>query len=67
MATTGAETHNLAAADGSTLIAVAEVIKPGRHLAVARAEVFNNSLDGTRCLTGLFTAVGVAVAPRSTE
>ncbi len=61
MATTGAETHNLAAADGSTLIAVAEVIKPGRRLAVARAEVFNDSVDGTRCLTGLFTATGVAV------
>lgn len=61
MATTGAETHNLAAADGSTLIAVAEVIKPGRRLAVARAEVFSESVDGARCLTGLFTAVGVAV------
>ena len=59
MATTGAETHNLAAADGATLIAVAEVIKPGRRLAVARAEVFNDSPDGRRCLTGLFTAVGV--------
>lgn len=61
MATTGAETHNLAAANGSTLVAVAEVIKPGRRHAVARAEVFNDSVDGTRCLTGLFTAVGVAV------
>ena len=60
MATTGAETHNLAAADGSSLIAVAEVIKPGRRLAVARAEVFNDSVDGRKCLTGLFTATGVA-------
>lgn len=59
MATTGAETHNLAAADGAVLTAIAEVIKPGRRLAVARAEVFNGSADGTRCLTGLFTAVGV--------
>ncbi len=62
MATTGAETHNLAAADGSELIAAAQVLKPGRRLAVARADVFNDSLDGVCCLTGLFTATGVAVA-----
>jgi len=60
MATTGAETHNLAPADGPLLIATAEVIKSGRRLSVARSEVFNGSVDGTRCLTGLFTAVGVA-------
>lgn len=60
MATTGAETHNLAAADGALLVATAEVIKPGRRSSVARADVFNDSVDGTRCLTGLFTAVGVA-------
>ena len=59
MATTGIETHNLLRADGEELFAVGEVIKPGKRHAVARADVYNDALDGSRCLTGLFTAAGV--------
>lgn len=60
MATTGCETHNLAPAEGRRLVAVAEVLKAGKRHAVARADVYNDGLDGTHCLTGLFTATGIA-------
>ena len=59
MATTGSQTHNLAPATGNRLVAVAEVVKPGRRHAVARADVYNDDLSGTLCLTGLFTATGI--------
>jgi len=60
MATTGSHTHNLAAASGDRLVAVAEVVRPGRRHAVARAEVYNDDVSTTPCLTGLFTATGIA-------
>lgn len=59
MATTGAQTHNLAPANGSRLVAVAKVVRSGRRHAVAQADVYNDDLSGTHCLTGLFTATGI--------
>ena len=59
MATTTCETHNLAPANGARLIAVAEVVKPGRRHAVARADVYNDERSGQPVLTGLFCASGI--------
>lgn len=59
MATTGSQTHNLAPARGARIVAVAEVVRPGQRHAVARADVYNDNVSGTHCLTGLFTATGI--------
>ena len=60
MATTRIQTHNLLPANGSELLAVGEIVKAGKRHAVARADVCNDALDGSRCATGLFTAAGVS-------
>lgn len=59
VATTGCETHNLAPARGSQLVAVGRLLsRPGRTM-VAAADVFVDDEAGERCLTGLFTAATV--------
>ncbi len=62
VATLSCETHNLAPAMGERLIAAGEIVKGGRRHLVARADVTIDDLDGTLCLTGLFTASPIAPA-----
>ena len=62
VATLSCETHNLRPAAGERLVACGEIIKGGRRHLVARADVSINDLDGTVCLTGLFTASPIAPA-----
>lgn len=64
VATTGCQTHNLARATGHELVAIGRLIStPGRTM-LAAADVHLDSLDGTLCLTGLFTATAIP-APHS--
>lgn len=63
MATTGSQTHNLAPANGSRLVAEAEVVRSGKRHAVARADVYNDDVSDNPCLTGLFTATGIPPTP----
>ncbi len=60
VATLSCETHNLLPAAGTKLVAVGETIKSGKRHLVARADVHIDSVDGPLCLTGLFTAAGLA-------
>ena len=57
--TTGVETHHLAPARGARLIAVGRSIKSGGRTAVAAADVYLDSADGTLCLTARFSAAGI--------
>lgn len=64
VATTGVQTHHLAPAAGTELVAVGRLIsKPGRTM-VAAADVHLGSADGPLCLTGLFTATGIPAPER---
>ena len=58
--TTGFEVHNVAPALAETLLGVGEVIKPGKNLAVSRADVFAIG-NGNRqlCATALVTTRGL--------
>lgn len=59
IATVGCETHNLAPARGTRLIAVGRLIsKPGRRM-VAAADVYADEVSGPLVLTGLFTAAAI--------
>lgn len=62
VATTSCETHNLLPATGTRLVAVGEIVHSSRRRLLARSDVHIDSLDGPLCLTGLFTAVGLAPA-----
>lgn len=62
VATLSCETHNLRPAAGERLIARGEIIKGGRRHLVARSDVMIDDLDGTHCLTGLFTASPISPA-----
>ena len=61
--TTGFEVHNVAPALAETLLGVGEVIKPGKNLAVSRADVFAIG-NGKRqlCATALVTTRGLKAA-----
>jgi len=65
--TTGFEVHNLAPARGEHLLGIGTVIKPGRSLAVSRADVFAVAGEERRlCATALVTTRGVERAPART-
>ncbi len=64
VATTGCSSHNLAPANGSRLVAIAQVVRSGKRQSVARADVHNDEVGGPLVLTGLFTAAGVLGDPR---
>lgn len=56
IATLGFETHHLAPAGGSELVARGQVIKPGRNQALSRVDI--HAFDGDRqvlCATGFVT------------
>ncbi len=56
VATLSCQTHNLRPAMGQRLVAAGEIVKGGKQHLVAKADVSIDELDGTVCLTGLFTA-----------
>lgn len=59
--TLGMEVHNTAPARGERLLAVGEILKPGKSHAIARADVFAEDAGArTLCATGLVTLRGIA-------
>lgn len=63
-ATTAMNSHNLRPAYGQRLVAVGRLVGPTGRTMIAAADVYNDSLDGERCLTGLYTATALAAAVR---
>ena len=58
-ATTAMNSHNLRPARGERLVAVGRLVGPPGRTLIAAADVFTDSLGGTRCLTGLYTATAL--------
>ena len=58
-ATTAMNSHNLRPARGERLVAVGRLVGPPGRTMIAAADVFTDTLDGTRCLTGLYTATAL--------
>lgn len=59
-ATTAMNTHNLRPAAGERLVAVGRLVGPVGRTMIAAADVYNDSVDGELCLTGLFTATALS-------